>query len=166
MSDSDNNSANNDNSKDVNHSDCLHLPNPEFIAALESTVVDAFRRQSTPVPPTVVVKRRRMRTLAALAVGLLIGGVAGIAPAQMRNARQRVELSVNQAMLKGLAQLRLQLAQEKYQLLKKSVESGATDPSMLKFAQNEVLAEVDIIKGIDIDSEEIRATAAAPRDEL
>jgi hypothetical protein len=144
-----------------------HEPTPEFRASLEREIARVFRRESQFAPP-----RRRLRggqVLAAgiaLAVGLLLGAGTLVAAAQVQDARQRDELTGTMATKRLLAIVRLEMARLNYAQVRAGFEAGGLTRESLITAETDVRAMEVAVARIDLDIEEVRASAAPPRDEL
>lgn len=145
-----------------------HVPTDAFRAALEGDIVREVRSglPAYAPPGTRTRRRERLRTVALLAVGLLFGVGTQLASAQVQDARQRSELERAKRADQEMAALRLTLAKLNEERAREAFTAGALSRQSLVQAEAEVRALEVAVARIRIDLEEIRATAAAPRDEL
>lgn len=142
-----------------------HEPTPEFRAHLEWQIETALRREtrlSAPVSGRVHQLGLVLIVLAALATG----GVVGIASGRLQDARQRDQLIEAARSEESLAQVRLDLARTELQEAQRRFETGTTGRETLLAAQRQVQDMQASLARIRLDIEEIRATSAAPRNEL
>lgn len=147
-----------------------HLPTPAFRAALERQVIAALRDDLTmaSIPPSARRSRRRdrMRLVAVLTLGMILGIGTQFASAQVRDARQRSELESALKVEVQIAAMRLQVARANHERVRKSYESGALSRQSLLDAAAELrTAELEVAR-LKLNVEEVQATSAAPRDEL
>jgi outer membrane protein TolC len=149
----------------MNHATGSHDPVPEFRARLEWQVETALRRQtrlSAPVGGSV----QRLRGVFMVLVALAVGGLAGVASGQVQDARQRDVLVENARSEESLVRLRLDLARADYQEARRRFEIGTAGRETVLDAERQMRAMEMALKRIQLDIEEIRATSAAPRNEL
>jgi hypothetical protein len=157
----------------MNDENGIHTPTPEFRASLEEEVVRELYRdlQLMSSGPTSRVSRLkshmpRLRLIAALVIGMILGVGTGFASAQVQDARQRGELTSAMTAQRQLAAVKLELAQANYDLVRRRVELGVLSPSALREAEAGLQATRTEVEKLEIDLQEIRVTAVAPRDEL
>lgn len=144
----------------------LHEPAPEFRNALEAEIVRELRRDARPAPLMLTRRRQRLRTAAILVAALALGAAAGAAPAQVQDGRQREQLtSVAQAEQQVLI-MRHELARVAYAEAHARFQTGVIGRESLAAAEAELRAMESRVARNRIDLEEIRATAAPPRDEI
>lgn len=143
-----------------------HTPSPEFRASLERDVMQAFRRQSQFEAPPSMARRARLRTVATLLVGLMIGAGTAVATAQVQDAKVRDSLALAIDMKRRLAMLRLELAEASLQSALASVKAGARAADGAANAKADVLAAEIELKRVDLEAQESKITGAAARDEL
>lgn len=159
-----------------------HTPAPEFVAALERSILvemrgedsDAAPRASARAParslsPFSRTRWRQLDRVAAgviLASGLVLGAGTQLASAQVQAARERGERERTTAVSREVALLRLQLASEAHARAQREFTAGRLSrQSLLEAAAEQRSAELMILR-IDSELEEVRLTSAAPRDEL
>ncbi len=147
-----------------------HVPSPEFRASLEQEVVAAFHAPAPDgAPPSTRRRtrwRQRARAVALLVVGLFVGMGAQLASAQVQQERQRTELERSLDVERQLAAVRLELARENLTRARRSFEAGALSRQSLVEAEREMREQEVRAAQLELNLAEIRATAAAPRDEL
>jgi hypothetical protein len=150
----------------MNTSSDPHAPRPAFVASLERDVLAAFHRERAVVP----LPRRRMReylkAAAILVVGLVFGAGTQMASAQVQESRQRSELERAVSVDRMVAAQRLLLARLEHDRARRAFDVGAISrQSLLTVAEALRTAEMNVAR-IDLNLEEIRLSAAPPRDEL
>jgi outer membrane protein TolC len=108
------------------------------------------------------------RWLGALVVvaAVVAGGIGGIASERVQDARERDRLIESIQSELELAQLRLNLARTDYEDTRRRFEVGMTDRESLEAAERRLREMQTAIAKLQLDIAEIRATAAAPRNEL
>lgn len=143
-----------------------HLPSPEFRASLERDVMQAFRRQSQFDAPPSMRRRNRLRTAATLLIGLTLGAGTAVATAQVQNAKVRDSLTLDNQARRKIALLRVDLANSNVKEVLKAVQVGIRAETDAYYAQHEAMIAAYDLKRVELEAEEIRATSAAPRDEL
>jgi outer membrane protein TolC len=136
-----------------------HAPTPEFRAALEREVIEAFREQR----PS---RFSRFRIPMTLAAGLVLGMATQLAVGQVQKQRERSELEISLDVKRAIAGSRLELAKAAYEQAKKSFDVGATSMAALLAAEAEVREQEAAAYRLQADLQEVRETANAPRDEL
>ena len=104
--------------------------------------------------------------MATLLVGLTLGAGGVVASAQVRSSQQADLLITASDFKRMMAAMRLEIANATLQELLKSVKVGVRPMSDAYDAQHDAMAAQILIKRIDLESAEIRASGAAPRDEL
>lgn len=143
-----------------------HLPSPEFRASLERDVMQAFRRQSQFDAPPSMARRSRIRTAAALAIGLAVGIGGAVATAQVQNSQQRDSLLQIAEMNRRLAAMRLEIAYAEAQSTANGVSAGVKSRAdAIGRRESAALLEMDLER-LDWDIAEIRATGQPVRNEL
>jgi hypothetical protein len=142
-----------------------HTPTPEFVAALERTVI-AELRPSSPFSRARWGQLDRVAAGVVLAVGLVLGAGTQIASAQVQAARERGELERAATVDRQTAALRLQIAQTALQRAQVGFEAGLTSRQTLLEAMSELRAAELLVMRIDLNLAEIRVTNSAPRDQL
>lgn len=143
--------------------DPIHSPTPEFRAALERDVVAAFRDETRATRPR---RFTRFRTPMTLAAGLVLGMSTQLAVGQVQRNRERSALEVAIDVKRSLAGSRLELAKANYELAKKGFDAGTIMRSALLAAEAEWRVQEAAAYRLQLELEEVRITAAAPRDEL
>lgn len=142
-----------------------HEPRLEFRRALEQEIARALRgpgrrpRFARAMPP-------RLAIAAIVLVSFAFGGAGAIASAQVQDARRRdVLIDANRAEA-HLASLRMELARAAYEEARAKVEVGAMSRSSLAAREAELRVQEARAARLQLDLEEIRASAQTPRDEL
>lgn len=148
-----------------------HVPTSAFRATMEQQISRAFRTtEIADMPPstrrTRPSWRTRLRNVALVTIGLLLGVGAQFASAQVQDARQRSELEAAKHAERDLLTLRLQMAELNLQGASKASEVGAGSREAVRDAELEVQQVRVAIAILELELLEIRATAASPRDEL
>jgi hypothetical protein len=144
----------------------LHTPSPEFRAALERDLVGALRRETRFAPYNRLARSARVRTVMLIVVGAVLGVGCGYASAQVRESQARSELlTAAEASLK-LASLRVELAQSRLKRVQQLADVGAVTPREVAAAASELRAMEVALAKTNLDMEEMRASATAPREEL
>jgi hypothetical protein len=143
----------------------LHAPTPEFRASLERQVLDAWRRESR-FGSAGGFSARNWRVAAALALGVILGAGSGFASAQVRDARQRSELEQTIAARRAMVSLRLDLAKQEHDRARQRFSTGVASADEVRGAEAVVRSFEANLARLALDMAEVRATAAAPRDEL
>ncbi len=142
-----------------------HEPTPEFCANLEWQIETSLRREirfATPVTGRV----RRIGTGLVILAAVAMGGLAGMAAGQVQDARQRDQLLDTARSEETVAQLRLDLAQANFDQSRRQFEVGVVDRETVREAQQQLQTMRAEVARIQLDMEEIRATSAAPRNDL
>jgi hypothetical protein len=142
-----------------------HEPTPEFRAHLEWQIETALRRETRLAAP-VGGRVHRLGLVLLVLAALATGGVAGIASGRVQDARQRDQLVEAARSEESLAQVRLDLARTELQEAQRRFETGTTGRESLLAAQRQMRDMEGSLARIRLDIEEIRATSAAPRNEL
>lgn len=145
--------------------DSTHTPAPEFRASLEQQVIDVLREE-TRAHASVRNRFLRFRTPMTLAAGLVLGMATQLAVGQVQRSRELGELEVAIDVKRAIAGSRLELARAALELTKKSFDVGATSRAALLGAEADVRAQEAAAYRLQLDLQEVRATASAPRDEL
>jgi hypothetical protein len=140
-------------------------PTPEFRARLEWQIQTSLRRESRfsePIRPRLA----RMRTAAIALAALVVGGAAGMMPGYAQESRAREQLLDAARAEASLVQLRLELVRKEVDLARQRVDTGVAGRETLVAAEDMLRAlELAIVRN-RLDVEEIRATSAAPRNDL
>ncbi len=144
----------------------LHAPTPEFRASLEQEIVRTLRRETQFAPSMRTRHRGRIRTVVTLAIGLLLGVGTQFASAQVQNARSRSELESVTTLERNVALLRFTAAQTDHEQAQRNFDVGMISQQTLLASKAALLARQAQVFRIDLELAEIRATSAAPRDEL
>lgn len=142
-----------------------HEPTPEFRAFLETEVASAVRREARS-SSWATRNARRFRTPVLMVTAFLVGAAAASLPAQVQDAKQRETLTATSRVEEQLAATRLDLARAAFEDARRKFEVGLIPPTSLAAAEAEVKAMESNLARIRLNQEEIRATAAPPRDEL
>lgn len=143
----------------------LHQPTPEFRAHLEWQIETALRRETRLSAP-VSARVHRLGLVLIVLAALATGGVAGIASGRVQDARQRDQLVEAARSEETVARVRLDLARAEYQEAQRRFEIGTTGRESLLAAERQMRDMEASLARIRLDIEEIRATSAAPRNEL
>jgi hypothetical protein len=143
-----------------------HLATPEFRASLEEDVVREFHRESRLAAHATRPADRRLRTAFALAAGLLLGVGGQFATGQVQKAREKSELEVIINTKRELAGVRLELARSDFELAKKRFDTGVISRPSLLAVESDLRSAESVAARLNLDLQEVRATAGVPRDEL
>ena len=143
-----------------------HAPTPAFRAALEQEVVDALRREVQFAPSNRFLRGPRLRTAMAMAAGMLLAVSTQFAAGQVQDARQRDSLTTMLDARKQLATLRMELARQELARAQGSFDAGVITKEVLATAQSDVRAMETALARLQLELEEVRGSALAPRDEL
>lgn len=143
-----------------------HAPTPEFRSFLETEITRSFQSEARIHSPSPRVRRHRVRRVATVLAAIAFGVLAGAAPTQVQDARQREQLiTAIQAELQ-LAGMRLDLARTEFQDAQTKFEVGLIGAATLAAAEVE-LREMELaVARLRLNQEEVRATAAPPSDDL
>ena len=142
-----------------------HEPSPEFRAHLQWQIETALRRESRLAAP-VNSRIPRLHGAIAVVIALAVGGMAGVASGHVQDARQRNSLVESVHAQMQLAQTRLALAQSEYRDVKDRYETGLAGRESVMAAEQQVRAMQAALARLQLDLQEIQATAAPPRDTL
>jgi hypothetical protein len=142
-----------------------HEPRPEFRSHLEWQIESALRRETRFAAP-VAASMPRLRAVLMIAAAVAIGGIAVIASEQVQDARQRDLLIESARSEEALVRVRLDLARADFQDARRRYEVGTAGPETVLAAERQMRSMEKELKRIQLDLEEIRATSAAPRNEL
>ncbi|HKS05319.1 MAG TPA: hypothetical protein VJR92_03315 [Gemmatimonadaceae bacterium] len=144
-----------------------HAPTPEFRAALEQEIVDAFRREEQFASTSKwALRGPRLRTAMAMAAGMLLAVSTQFAAGQVQDARQRDSLAAVLEAKQVLTKLRLELARQDATRAQESFNAGVITRETLQAAQSELRVLEASLARLQLDVEEVRASAVSPRDEL
>lgn len=142
-----------------------HLPTPEFRARLERKLVLALRRNRTMAPMTrSAVHWLKIAAVLMAAVGL--GAVAGVASAQVQDARQSEQLLAAARADVDLAKMRVELARSHAATLKERYRLGLTGREVVASAEAEEHRMVSELATAELNLEEIRGSSAPPRNDI
>ena len=142
-----------------------HEPTPEFLANLEWQIETSLRRENRFATP-VTGRARRLGAGLVVVAALTTGGIAGLAAGQVQDARQRDQLMETARSEEAVVRLRLDLAQANYDQARRQFEVGMVDRGSVRDAEQQLQAMKAAALRIQLDMEEIRATSAAPRNDL
>jgi outer membrane protein TolC len=142
-----------------------HEPTPEFRAHLEWQIASALRRQSRFAAP-VTTRLQQLRTALVVLAALALGGAAGVASGQIQDARQRDVLTEASRSEEQLLRVRLDLSRQEYQRARERFDVGPADHETLLAAERDLRAMETALARVRLDLEEIKATSAAPRNDL
>jgi outer membrane protein TolC len=149
----------------MNRSVDAHEPTPEFRAHLDWQIETALRRDTRFAAPAGGGLRRIGTALLVIAA-LATGGMAGVASTYAQEARERDRLVESARSEVALVQLRLDLARTEYQNARGRFEIGAADRETLMAAEQKLHAMEAALARLKLNIEEIKATSAAPRNDL
>ena len=142
-----------------------HEPTPEFRAHLEWQIETALRRDSRLAAPVTGGARRTVAALVIVAA-LATGGMAGIAAGRVQDVQKRDRLIEVARSEEAVVRLRLELAQANYDQARRQFEVGTVGRESVRDAEQQLQAMKAAAMRIQLDMEEIRATSAAPRNDL
>lgn len=142
-----------------------HEMTPEFRAHLEWQIESALRRESRFAVP-ISGALRRLRAAVVVLAALALGSIAVVASGEVQDARQRDQLIESARAEEALVRLRLELARASYQEARRGFDVGTAGRESLEAAERQVRAMEAALARILLDIEEIRATSAAPRNDL
>ena len=142
-----------------------HEVTPEFRAYLEWQIESALRRETRFAAP-MSGRLPRVRAAVMVLAALAIGGIAVAASEQVQDARQRDRLIETARSEEALVRLRVELARADFQDARRRFETGTVGRETLQAAESQLRAMEAALARIQIDIEEIRATSAAPRNDL
>jgi outer membrane protein TolC len=143
-----------------------HEPSPEFRAHLEWQVASALRREGRFAEPSGPSRPTWLRLAAMLIVAFALGSIVTIASSEVQDARQqqRLEEAVNAEV--RLIQMRHQIAEQALAEARKRFDVGAGSREEMMEAELQLVAMEAAITKAKLDLEEIRLTAASPRNDL
>lgn len=142
-----------------------HLPTPEFRARLERKLVRTLRRDRFRAPVArAAVHWLKIAALLVAAVGL--GAVAGVASAQVQDARQSEQLLAAARADVDLAEMRVELARSHAAMVKERYRLGLTDRKVVAAAEAEEHRMASELATARLNLEEVRASAAPPRNDI
>jgi len=142
-----------------------HEPTPEFRAHLEWQIETALRRETRLASP-VSGRVHQLGLVLIILAALATGGVVGIAAGRVQDAQQRDRLVEAARSEESLARVRLDLARTEYQEAQRRLDTGTAGRESLLAAERQMRDMEASLARIRLDIEEIRATSAAPRNEL
>jgi outer membrane protein TolC len=143
-----------------------HEPTEEFRNHLEWEIVRALRRDAG-APLAVVQSRWRfLRAAALVLIALGVGAAGGLLSAQVQDNRQRDSLLAAERSELALAAMRIELAKANLAQIRQKYDVGYVGLQALEEAQAELRSMQSRLTKVQIDIEEIQATARAPRDDL
>jgi hypothetical protein len=140
-------------------------PSAEFRSYLEWQIQSAMRREARFSEP-FTSRLPRMRTALAVLLALAIGGAGGLATGYAQESRDRDQLLESARTEESLVKLRLDLARAERDQAKRRVDAGTAERQLLIAAEDQVRAVEAALARVQLNMDEIRATAAAPRDDL
>jgi hypothetical protein len=144
----------------------MHEPTPEFRAHLDWEVARAIRGEQPRKWRRPEGRLRGLRAAAVILVAVMMGAMAATLPAQVRNDRQRdTLLAAKQAELQ-LATTRLQIARSEFEDVRRRADVGLVGREALATAQAELQRMASQLSRVQLDLQEIRASAKPPRDDL
>jgi outer membrane protein TolC len=109
---------------------------------------------------------RRLPAALVVAAALATGAVAGVASEQVQDAKQRDRLIESIRSEEQLAKLRIEMAQAEYDDARRRFEVGTGGRDAVDAAERQLRTAQTALARLVLDVEEIRATNAAPRDDL
>jgi hypothetical protein len=140
-------------------------PTAEFRGYLEWQIQTALRREDRFGEP-VARRRPGLRTALLVVAALAIGGVAGLVPGYAQENRERQQLLEIARSEATLIQLRLELVQKEVEQARRRVDAGVAERQALSASEDQLRALQTALSRNQLDVEEIRATSAAPRNDL
>ena len=143
-----------------------HEPSPEFRAHLEWQIASAVRRDSRFAEPAAPSRTPWLRMAAMLVLAFALGSMATIASTEVQDARQKERLVEAMSAEQRLIQMRYDLAQEALTEARKRFDLGTVGREEVMEAERQVVAVEAALLKARLNIEEIRATAAGPRDDL
>ncbi len=143
-----------------------HLPTPEFRARLEQELTRTLRRDRFISSGVRRSARERLKIAALLVIALGVGVIGGVASAQVQDVRQRDQLLAAARAELELAELRLGLARSQAQTLEERHRLGLIGREVVAASGAEVQRMQSELAKIQLDIEEIQASAAPPRDDI
>lgn len=150
----------------MNASPDPHVPAPVFVAHLEQQIIAHFRAGQASTTPRVRRLRDTMRMAAVLVVGLALGAGSQLASAQVQSSRDRSQLERALEVDRELAVARLALEKDNLDRARRLFEAGGSGRQSLLDATMALRDAEMRVARMNVDLDEIRATSAAPRDEL
>jgi hypothetical protein len=142
-----------------------HEPSREFRAHLEWQIETSLRRENRFAVP-VTGRARQVGAVLVVIAALAIGGVAGIAAGRVQDVQKRDRLIELARSEESVASVRLDLAQANYDQVRRQFDVGVTGRESVREAEQQLRALRAEVARIKLDMEEIRATSAAPRNNL
>jgi hypothetical protein len=143
-----------------------HAPREAFRSMLEEDVVRTFHRESRFAADRRVVNVRRMRAVSLVLVGLLMGFTTEFASGQVQDSRERNRLLLVAEAEYSAAALRLRLAEEEAEQVRRMREIGVATTDAIRSAEAQVrLARLRIAR-LQLNTQEIQASSTPARDEL
>jgi len=142
-----------------------HAPSPEFRAHLQWQIETALRRESRLAAP-VAGRMRQFRTAIVVLLALAVGGAAGVASGHVQDARQRNSLVESLHAEMELTRTRLALAQAELRDVKDRYDMGLAGRESVRAAEQDVRQMEAALQRLQLDLEEIQASAAPPRNEI
>lgn len=150
----------------MNASSDPHIPSPAFVAQLEQQIVAQYRKGNASLAPRARRMRDALRLAAVLTIGLALGAGSQMASAQVQSSRDRSQLERALEVDRELATARLILEKENLERARRLFEAGGSSRQSLLEATTALRDAEMRIARMNVDFAEIRATSAAPRDEL
>lgn len=144
----------------------MHEPTPEFRAHLEWEVVRAVRDEGRREWMRPGARFRGLRATAVILVAVAMGAMAAALPAQVRSDRQRDTLVAAKQTELQLARTRLEVARAEFEEVRRKVDAGVVGREAFAAAQADLQRLESQLARVQLDLQEIRASAKAPRDDL
>jgi hypothetical protein len=144
----------------------MHTPTPEFRAALEAEVRSALRREERFAPAPRPWRHDRLRTVALLVAGLVLGIGTQFATAQVRESQDRSALESALMVDRNVAGLRVEVARADHERARRGFDVGTVSRQSLLQAATQARAAELAFARFELDLAEVRVTASAPRNEL
>jgi hypothetical protein len=143
-----------------------HEPTAEFRSLLESRVIDELRGSAPVTASSRTARWQRFRTAALILLSLAAGAAGGVGSAQVQDGRERERLLAAERAELEVATMRVELARERAEAVRRAVAVGATDRQAMAAAQAELAAMEANLARLRLNMEEIQASAKPARDDL
>jgi hypothetical protein len=143
-----------------------HVPNAEFRARLEEEVARTFRRDAQFADQTGTPRSRRTRGLLLLLAGIVLGAGTEFSAGQVQNAQERTQLIEAATANRQLAAARAALTEEALKQARARFGTGVISRESMMATEADALQMRQQIERLDLESAEIQASSAPPRDEL
>src|SRR5688572_28885411 len=142
-----------------------HAPSDAFREHLEWQVRTALRREARFATPAVA-RRHRAPSIVILLIGLTLGAGVAVASAQVQQSRDRATLLTTMESEQRVAEMQLELVRNELELVRRRVEAGVVGRESLSQAESALRAAEIKMNRVQLNIAEIRASGAAPRDEI